>query len=169
MTIKTFWLIVLKGIGLYLFIQCIYLIPQLISLFLIPQIEGWDDRLPTFFFSLVGIVVYIFLARLFLFKPTVLISKLKLEQSFTEEILQINISKDAVLKIIVIVIGALTFIDSFPSLIRELFEFFRQKELLRDYPDVTWLLFHVILSVIGYVLITNSKMVVSYILKQSEK
>ena len=169
MSIKTFWLIVLKGIGLWLFVQCIYLIPNMISLFLIPQIDGWDDRIPTFIFSLTGIIVYVILANFFLFRPHVLILKLKLENSFAEDNLNINISKEAVLKIIVILIGALTFIDSFPNLVRDLFDFFRQKELLRTYPNLTWLVFHFLLSIIGYLFMTNSKIIVLYLVKQSEK
>ncbi|WP_439553287.1 hypothetical protein [Flavobacterium macrobrachii] len=170
MEIKTFWNIILKGIGLWLIINCLYIFPQIAVTLMSSQIvEGWNTLIPDLVFGIIALFAYIFIACLFLFKTTSLISKLGLEKHFTENRIDITVSTNTVIKIIVILIGGTILIDSFPNLIREVFQFIQQKELIRNYPNLTWLIFHFIKTLIGYVLITNSNVIVKFIDKQKEK
>lgn len=170
MEIKTFWYIILKGIGLWLLINCLYIFPQIaVTLMSSNFVEGWNTFIPDLVFGLIALFAYILIACIFLFKTSSLISKLGLEKHFTENRIDITVSETTVLKIIVILIGGTILIDSFPNLIREIFQFIQQKELIRNYPNLTWLVFHFIKTLIGYLLITNSKMVVKFINKQNEK
>jgi hypothetical protein len=132
-------------------------------------VEGWNTLIPDLVFGIIALFAYIFIACLFLFKTTSLISKLGLEKYFTENRIDITVSTNTVIKIIVILIGGTILIDSFPNLIREVFQFIQQKELIRNYPNLTWLIFHFIKTLIGYVLITNSNVIVKFIDKQKEK
>ena len=170
MEIKTFWNIILKGVGLWLLLNCLYIFPQIAVTLLTSQfIEGWNTVIPELVFGIIALFAYVLIACLFLFKTSSLISKLGLEKDFTENRIDITVSTNTVLKIIVILIGGTILVDSFPNLIREIFQFIQQKELIRNYPHLTWLIFHFIKSLIGYLLMTNSNVVVKFINKQKEK
>lgn len=170
MEIKTFWNIILKGIGLWLLMNCLYIFPQITVTLISSQFfESWNTLIPELVFGIIALFVYILIAYLFLFKTSSLISKLGLEKHFTENRIDITVSTNTILKIIVILIGGTILIDSFPNLIREIFQFIQQKELIRNYPNLTWLVLHFIKTLIGYLLMTNSKVVVKFIDKQNEK
>ena len=170
MDIKTFWNIILKGIGLWLLLNCLYIFPQIaVTLFTSQFIKGWNTAIPELVFGIIALFAYVLIACLFLFKTSSLLSKLGLEKHFTENRIDTTVSKNTVLKIIVILIGGTTFIDSFPNLIREIFQFIQQKELIGNYPNLAWLIFHFIKTLIGYLLMTNSKVLVKFIDKQKGK
>lgn len=170
MEIKSFWNIVLKGIGLWLLINSLYIFPQIAVTLLTSQfIGGWNTAIPDLIFGIIALLAYFMISYMFLYKTPLLISKLKLEKHFTENRIDITVSTNTVLKIIVILIGGITFIDSFPNLIKEIFQFAQQKELLRDYADLSWLVFHSLNTLIGYLLITNSTMIVNSINKEMDK
>lgn len=169
MEIKSFWNIVLKGIGLWLLINSLYIFPQIAGTLLTSQfVGGWNAAIPELFFGIIALLAYLTISYMFLFKTPLLISKLKLEKHFTEPRIDINVSGNTVLKIIVILIGGITLIDSFPNLIKEIFQFMQQKELLRDYGDLSWLVFHSLNTLIGYLLMTNSAVIVNAINKQKD-
>lgn len=169
MEIKSFWNIVLKGIGLWLLINCLYIFPQIAGTLLTSQFAGgWNTVIPELIFGIIALLAYLMISYIFLFKTSLLISKLKLEKHFTEHRIDITVSTNTVLKITVILIGGITFIDSFPNLIKEIFQFAQQKELLRDYADLSWLVFHSLNTLIGYLLMTNSAVVVNIIHKQKD-
>ena len=170
MEIKTFWNIVLKGIGLWLFMNCLYIFPQITSILLTNQIGiGWNTSIPELLFGIFTFMSYLFISALFLFKSPWIVSILKLEKHFAENRIDVNVSQNTVLKIIIILFGGLILINSSPNLIRETFQFLQQKELFKNYRDTSWLVFHSINSLIGYLLITNSNGIANFINKQKEK
>jgi hypothetical protein len=170
MEIRTFWNIILKGIGLWLLMNSLYIFPQIaITLFTSQLMEGWDTSIPELMLGIIALIGYVIVSCIFLFKTSLLIDKLRLEKHFTETRIDITVSSDTVLKIIVILIGGTTLINSFPNLIREIFHFAQQKALLRNYPNLTWLIFHFLNTLLGYLLMTNSLFIVKFINKQKEK
>lgn len=170
MKINTFWNIVLKGIGLWLFMNCLYIFPQIASLLLTSQIGlGWNTFIPEMLFGIFALISYLFISSLFLFKSEWIVSRLKLERHFTESRIDITISQKTVLKIIIILFGGITLINSFPNLVQEIIQFLQQNELLKNYRDVAWLIFHSINTLIGYLLITNSNGISRFIYRQKEK
>tara|TARA_R110000868_G_scaffold33215_6_gene120852 strand:+ start:1434 stop:1946 length:513 start_codon:yes stop_codon:yes gene_type:complete len=170
MEIKTFWNIILKGIGLWLLMNCLYIFPQIAVTLMSSQIvTSWNTLIPDLVLGIIALFVYILIACLFLFKTSSLITKLGLEKHFTENRIDIAVSENTVLKIIVILIGGTILIDNFPNLIREIFQFIQQKELIKNYPNLTWLAFHFVKTLVGYLIMTNSKIIVKFINKQKEK
>jgi len=115
------------------------------------------------------VFLYYFIVRVFLFKTSWLIDKLKLENGFIEEKLEVNISETSILTITVIVIGGLTFIDGLPLFCKEVFDFLKQQSAFKDYNEASWIVFHFIKTIVGYLLMTNSKTVVDYINKKNKK
>jgi hypothetical protein len=170
MEINTFWNLVLKGIGLWLLMNCLYIFPQLTSLLLVSQIDdGWNSSISEIFIGLFALFAYLYISALFLFKSAWLIKVLKLERNFKESRLEISTSKHTVLKIIIVLIGGLTLIESLPSLIQNIYQFLQQKELITDYRDASWIVFDSLNSLIGYLFITNSSVIATFIDKQEEK
>lgn len=158
MTIRTFWTTFLKIIGVYLLIACFAVIPQFFSslLFLYPD-DTLEQMGMTIFILAATLAMYILVIRVFLFKTAWLIDRLKLTEGFLEERIDTRISSHSIINIAIIVVGGLLLIESLPSLVREVFEFFQQTTIFRESPGAGWIIFHLIKSVIGYVLLTNSK------------
>ena len=97
-----------------------------------------------------------------------LIDKLKLERGLEEANLDISITLKTVLTIATIVIGGLIFVDAFPMLCKQIFFFIQQKSVFREDPQFSWIIFYSIKVLIGYLLMTNSKLVIEFIGKRTE-
>ncbi len=170
MSIKTFWNIVIKMIGLLLLFNCISIFSQFF-----PFLNSTDGdlhmnyMLPLYLMFLGIFFIYILLIWLLIFKSDWLIKVLKLENNFTEEHLNLDIKSVDVLRISIILIGGLIIIDSLPALCLRLFTFLNQKYLFKDYPNSGWLIFCFIKIIIGYLLFTNNKIIAVYIDKKSKQ
>jgi lysylphosphatidylglycerol synthetase-like protein (DUF2156 family) len=170
MLIKTFWKILIKIIGLWLLFSCISVIPQFFSTLSFTNGDlNIESLLLIWLMLFATIIIYIIIVRLFLFKTDWIVEKLKLEKNFTEERIDMNIKSSTVLTIAIIVIGGLIITESLPNFCSTLFDFLRQKNLLKDYQDTSWLIFHFCKIIIGYLLLTNGKNLVKYIEKESSE
>lgn len=168
MLIDTFWKLLLKIIGLWLLFSCISIIPQFLST--VSFVKGsidFESLLLLWLMLFVTIVIYITVLRIFLFKTAWIVEKLKLKNSFNEERIDLNIKSTTVLTIAIIVIGGLILAESLPSFCSRLINFFQQKELLKDYPETSWLIYYFIKIIIGYLLVTNAKNFTKYIEKEN--
>lgn len=114
------------------------------------------------------LLIYLLILRLFVFKTSWLIDKLHLEKGFKEERIDLNISQTTVLTIATIVVGALIFVNSFPTLCQQTFIFLRDKKMFSESQNSGWIIFHSVKTIIGYLLMTNSKIIVRFIDKQSK-
>lgn len=167
MEIKTFWRIVIKGIGLWLLLNSIYVIPQFASTFFFAS-EGlnWNKLVPVWGVTFGTLIVYLLITVFFLFKTEWIVNILKLDQNFTQDKIDINISYDTVLSIVVILIGALVFVESIPKLCSTIYEFLNQKELFKDYLGSSWMIFYFLKTLFGYLIMANSKAIVKFIDKK---
>ena len=168
MTIKTFWTIFIKILGIWLVLDSVTVIPQFFStLFFVDPNDTTQSFALTAALLLLTIGIYIFILRLFVFKTAWLIDKLHLDKGFDEERIDLNIQISTVLNISTIVIGGLMFVDSLPQLCKQTFVFFQQKSIFREDPTSGWIIFHLVKTVLGYLLMTKSKQVVAFIDKQA--
>ncbi|KQS47413.1 hypothetical protein ASG38_08155 [Flavobacterium sp. Leaf359] len=119
--------------------------------------------------SCTTIIILVIIIWLFLFKTGWIIERLKLKDNFKEERIDITIKSTTVLTISIIIIGALILIESLPSFCSTLITFLQQKELLKDYPQTGWLIYHFIKIIIGYLLLTNAKNFTKFIEKESHE
>lgn len=115
------------------------------------------------------IIIFIVAIRLFLFKTTWIIEKLKLKNNFKEERIDLTIKSTTIITIAITIMGGLILIESLPSFCSELITFLQQKELLKDYPQTGWLIYHFIKIIIGYILLTNTKNFTKFIEKESHE
>lgn len=170
MTIRTFWTIFIKILGIWLVLDSVTVIPQFFSTLVF---NDPNDTTQSFALTaailLLTIGIYIFILRLFVFNTAWLIDKLHLDKGFDEEKIDLNIQLSTVLTVATIVIGGLMLVDSLPQLCKQIFVFFQQKNIFRESPTSGWIIFHLVKTILGYLLMTNSKQVVAFIDKQTSK
>jgi len=118
---------------------------------------------------LLTIILYFLILRIFLFKTAWIIDKLKLDKDFEEGKLDFNVELKTILSVSIIVMGGLMFVDALPLLCKQLFVFFQQNHVFRQNTSSAWIIFELIRTIIGLLLLTNSKVLVKFILSQTEK
>ncbi|MFI5161732.1 MAG: hypothetical protein ACHQHN_10675 [Sphingobacteriales bacterium] len=170
MTPRSLFAVILKSIGLYLIIGAFVSIPQMaMSLLAYKDLvrEGHaDEILELFAYVLIGISFYIWFLYLCLFRTDWIINKLRLDQNFDEERLEINIHRSTVLKIAVIVIGAILIMDNLPLLCKNLYAFFPPNEphlVFGNNPSKGWTVYYFAKFFIGFSLISANRPIVNYI------
>jgi hypothetical protein len=171
MSIRNFWTVFLKILGIWLVIEGVSVLPQFISA--LPFFGQNNNENLWAFLYVIGLIlltvgIYIFVLWLFVFKTSWLIDKLKLEKGFIEENIEFNIQSSTIITIATIVIGGLIFIDSLPQFCRQTFSFFQQKNMFIENPTSGWIIFHLVKTVIGYLMMTNSKVIVKFIERQDK-
>jgi hypothetical protein len=169
MKIRTFWTFLLKILGLYIVLGSIDVIAQFLTTTYYLFVDDSSDNIIklTLFGIIAGMIfIYYLVLRFFIFKPNLIIDKFKLDKGFEEEKIELNNNSSSILRIAVIVIGGLMFVDSLPVLFKNVFMFFQQESLFRNYSGTGWIIFGVVKSIIGYLLLTNSKFFVDLIKKE---
>ena len=171
MTIRTFWTILLKILGISLVLRGVNVILNLISvlsstLSAMSYSDIEDDTLGLigYIAAIFGVVIiYAFILWLFVFKTSWIINKLRLEKGFIEERIELNIHLSTILKIATIVIGGIMIIDSLPLLCQQVFIFFQQKSIFRESPTAGWIILNSVKAFLGFLLITNSSKIITFI------
>lgn len=175
MSIRTFWTLLIKVIGLWLLLRSLFVIVEYgstmysitkIGIGITAAITGW------LVFSSLALFVFFLIVRYCIFRTTWLIQKLHLEDGFTEERLELYIHYSSVLKIAVIIIGGLLFIDSVPQLCRQTFVYVTMKVQFQGSNtdgNLGWIAFYLVKTLIGYLLMANSQWVVNLIERGKEK
>ncbi|MGQ1947870.1 hypothetical protein ACT3CD_12305 [Geofilum sp. OHC36d9] len=171
MTIRTFWILFLKVLGIWLVLSGLTTIPQFIG-----AISFFGDNSQDNFFAVIYILAlllivvgaYFVIMKLFIFNSTWIIDKLKLDKGIKEEKIDMSISLKTILTISTIVIGGLILVDALPMLCKYFFTFIQQESLFRDAPQSNWIIFYSLKAFIGYLIMTNSKLITDYIKKNEE-
>lgn len=166
MTIKTFWTITIKMLGIWLGLGFLTVIPQFISALTYFGANRNDNLFAIGYviaLFLLTIGIYVVILRLFVFKTAWLINKLHLEKGFVEEKIELSIPHSTVLTIALIVIGGIVFVDSLPQLCKQTFVFIQQDIRLGESPITGWIIFYFAKTILGYLLMTNSQFVVRFI------
>ena len=172
MEINTFWKIVLKGIGLWFLMNCFYIVPQFFSRMSFMQGDvNWNSFLLLGMGNLSIVIIFILITRLFLFKTQWIINVLRLDKHFNEQKIDISIPDSKLLSIVIIIIGALIFLQSLPELFSTLLDLLKPKtdpEIIKtNNSDSYWTLYHFIRAITGFLIMTNSKIIVNFIEKKS--
>jgi hypothetical protein len=171
MTIKTFWTIFLKILGIWLVLEGFSIFFQFIAAFLSFGHNQADNIFTAIYISIMLLLlfgIYILILWLFVFKSDWIIAKLRLESGFTEEKIDFNIQSKTVITIAAIVIGGFIFIEGLPLLCREVFMSFQNKIAPRQDPRTAWVIFYFVKTSLGYLVMTNSKFIARFIDKTME-
>jgi hypothetical protein len=168
MSIKTFWTMLIKILGIWLILRFFSVSS---SMFLLVPCETPSAQdILGIIVSIVSILaIYGIILWLFVFKSSWLIDKLRLDKGFTEEKIDLNVQCSTVLTIAVIIIGGIMLIDSVPELCRQIFIFIKQKYSYIESPAFSQIIFTGVKALIGFLLMTNSRTVVNFIDKETIK
>jgi len=169
MTTRTFWLIVIKIAAIWFFIQSFGFIQGLVSVIYLNNSANVNVKLLVY--DSISAFLPIFITAVVLWlafvKTEWLINKLKLENGIDEKDITLNLHRSSVLTIVVIVIGGLTFIDALPILCLQVFDYYKQTKLLDasfdQHPNAVYILIYAVKTIIGYLLMTNSRLFVNLI------
>lgn len=171
MNIRTFWLIVLKIIGISLVLKGINIILHSITTLSSMQVYGTEITnlaLLTSVTVLATLAIYFFILWLFVFKTAWLIKVLHLEEGFPEDKVDLSFQLNHILNIVIIVCGAMLIIDSLPELCKQIFTFFQVKNIMNEQQSAGWIIFYFVKTILGYILITNSRKITSFIDRKTD-
>ena len=172
MTIRTFWNILLKILGIWLILTGMGVIPQFIwaftAFFDSPKGSTMLGLVAFAILLLVSAAVFIIILWLFVFKSEWIINKLKLDKGFSDEKIDLNLKLNTALTIAIIVIGGLMFVDALPQLLRNIYSGFQQNDLVRKDPVTALIILYLIKTIIGYLLMTNSRIIIGFITKHNK-
>jgi hypothetical protein len=170
MTPRSLFSIIIKIIGIYLVLSAFVLIPQLVaSLFSVGRQSGINDSgdfLTLGFFLVFAVGFFAMILRYCIFKTDWLIDKLQLDKGFEEEKFELNIHRSTVLRIAVIVIGAVMIVDYLPSFCKTIFSYVQMGNVARgfkDNPNSGWIIVDIVRLFIGFFMITSSRLIVNFI------
>jgi hypothetical protein len=170
MTPRSLFVILIKIIGIYLIIEAIAFLPQLISTMYMygrqMSESSLQDTLESGFFILLAVGTYLLILRYCLFKTDWIIDKLHLDRGFTEEKFEINIHRSTVLKIAVIVIGGVMVVDSLPLLCKQVFSYIQMSKINTSFKEIQssgWITYYFVKFFVGFSLISASRLIVNFI------
>jgi len=170
MSIRTFWTLLLKILGIWLILSGISVVPQFINAFAFFGDNQQDNVFAAFYITallFLTLALYAVVLKLLVFNSAWVIDKLKLDQGFPEERIDLNATLQTVLTIATIVLGGLILVDALPMLCKQVFTLIQQKSLFAEYPQFDWVIFYSAKALIGYLLMTNSKTVIRYVEKKT--
>jgi|TARA_B100000795_G_C22790166_1_gene436560 hypothetical protein len=162
MTIRSIWRVLIKLSGLSLLINLFEVIPATaIGVFTYPGFE-------TIGLLLLVLTFYICFIRFILFKSDWIIVKLRLDQDFSDERIEINLEKSIIYTIAILIIGGVIFINAFANLVCEIMVYINNNRFIESgYYDNSNLsanvIFYSVKTVIGYLLIRNVRKIIVYI------
>ncbi|MCL4482696.1 MAG: hypothetical protein M1445_08820 [Bacteroidetes bacterium] len=171
MAIRTFWTLFLKILGIWLILSGLTIIPQFLHAFTLLRGNHLDNLWGVIYIFIVLLLtmgLYLIVPKLLVFNSGWIIDKLKLDKGFREEKIDLSITQNTMLTIAAIVIGGFILVDALPMLCKQIFTFIQQKTVFREDPQFSWIIFYSIKTLIGYLLMTNSKYVIDYIHKKTE-
>jgi hypothetical protein len=171
MTPRSLFAIIIKIIGLNLIVNAFITLPQWASFtFINLEQIGHQGILP--FVLLLVLAFYILILICCLFRTDWLINNLHLDRGFSEEKLELNIHRSTVLKISVIVIGAVMLIDYLPVLCEHTFAYFQMggpDHGFKDNPNSKYIVFDLVKIFAGFFFVTSSRLIVNFIERQRKR
>lgn len=167
MTPRSLFIIILKVFGIFFIKETIGTLIELVSSVLYWARTGYSgEEFWAIVFAFIFLVFYGLVTWLLLFRTTIIIDKLKLDQGFDQKNLDWHFSPTSLLNVAVIVTGAVILLNEIPYLCRELFGYFQQRRLMDDMtPDLSFAFFSVIKIIIAVLLIVKRKTIVAFVRK----
>jgi hypothetical protein len=170
MTPRSLFAIIIKIIGIYLVFEAIIYLPQLVAMigqyWRMMTESSQSDFLDAGFFIVFALGTYFLILRYSLFKTDWVIDKLHLDRGFSEERFEINIHRSTILKIAVIVIGAVMVIDGLPMLCKQLFTYINMSRSGANFgqnPSSGWMIYYFVKFAVGFCLISANRPIVNFI------
>lgn len=169
MTIRNFWRLFLKALGIWIITSSVVVALNYLSA-VIPFYNEWSGYalLAILFLAIFSVGIFYLIIRYFLFKTEWLIDRFKLDQGFDSEKIDIAVSSQTFIAIVIAILGGINFIDAVPGLCRSLYAFYQQDFIFRQSPKSGTIIFYFVQTVIGFILLTNGAWLSKLLIKKSE-
>lgn len=161
MSPHSLWTLLLKIAGLYFIFECLTVIPQSIGA-LVMTMKVMDSETPlASLFILLTLVFYILAIWAFLFKSEWIIARLKLDKHFKEVRFELNINRNSIIQIAIILLGATIIVETLPLFCSQIFSFYQSKDTFSEFNNSYFLVLQFVKLIIGYLLISNNRQLTS--------
>ncbi len=171
MTVRTFWHLIIKSLGIWIVIHGIMSIPDFVVRVVAAYASPYVDSpiyigIEVVFFA-IQVLFYLFILRFLVLKTQWIIDTLKLEKGFNETKIDFSLPFDKVLRIIVILMGGFIFVTAIPTLIEAVYLFISDDVPFRDSPRSLIIISNGVQAAIGFLMMNNSDLVLRYVKKKS--
>ena len=168
MTARNLFNIIIKIIGIIFLKDLVMAIPSLLSVMFSTRWHT-DGAFVSSGFSLIILFLYALIIYALLFRTNWVIDKLNLESGFTEEAIPLNIHRQTVLTIVIMVTALLVIISAIPLLLNQVIHYFMYRQVTRGFEpsmapfDFGLMGVYAFQLIIGWILLANRKALVNYI------
>jgi hypothetical protein len=171
MTPKTLFTIILKIIGLFFIRDLLLSLPQLLSFILFLKNGETLEAVWNLISGGIFILLELLICYYLIFKTDWIIHRLKLTAGFDQEIVPFNMHRSTILSIAIILIGGLILVDEIPNLCRGVFTYIEERRM--NYSElnkeVPYIVLSVVKIIIGILILTENRRLVSLIEKRKAK
>jgi len=168
MSSRAFWLLSLKTLGMWLIINLLVSLPgmiyNLIDL-LTNSTSGVDVTIEFAYFTFV-FVIYILIFQFLILRSHRTIDFLKLNKAFEGIRINLKITYNKLLKIVIVLIGAALLIKVIPSLVENIYLLIKGDLVFSQGPAMVNTIIYSTLALISLLIMTNSNLVGHYINKK---
>jgi hypothetical protein len=180
MTPRSFWIIVIKIIGICIFYQLLTNVWQTISATVIfstvaSVLNHHEYEENTSVIGVSGLILllsYILMVYSFIFKTNWVINKLRLDKGYQDEKFEFNLQRSTVLKIAFFIVGIWLLVNIIPDLAKELFLYFNKPDKFKKFEynrNTTYIIADAVKVVIGLCIVVFSNAIVNFIIRTTEK
>jgi uncharacterized membrane protein YeaQ/YmgE (transglycosylase-associated protein family) len=142
------------------------IVPFITGVFYIFKENSGGAFFEAFLGSVIVLGIYFIVFRYCIFRTELIIDKLQLDKGFIEEKFETKIHRSTVLRIAIIVIGSVIIIDALPIFCKQVFSYSQMggpNSGFKDNPASGWIVFYIVKLLIGFFLMTSSRLVVNFI------
>jgi hypothetical protein len=166
MTPGSLFIIILRVLGIVSVKELFVAIPQLISTAALYSMGSISAGLFMVVVSLLTVALYLWISYTLIFRAEYLVVKFGLDQNFAEQSLQLNINISSILRIAVIVTGALLLIWEIPEFCRIIYIKVQQRTLPfldENSPDWSPAVFSGVKIIIALLIIGERKRILEFL------
>lgn len=168
MSLRNFWLICLKTLGMWLIINLFISLPNmiynLITLFTTPD-SGMNVTIGITNAVFVS-VIYLLIFQFLILRSHQTIDFLKLDKVFEGIRIHLAIPYEKLLKIVIILIGAVLLIDAIPNLVENIYSFIDDDPFFGQTLKTINIVIYSTLTIMSLLIMTNPNMIRRYITKK---
>lgn len=169
MTPRSLIILILRVLGIILLRGLIISITEFASFIWMFFSYGPSEGLYSIFISLLNIAVILLLGYWLIFKTAILVDKFGLDKGFTEESFQLNISAQSILRMAIIITGAIVLFWEIPQLITNIYNIWQQYDLgILNRGSINWgpLIWCIIRIILALLIIGERKRIIEFLVKE---
>lgn len=174
MTPRSFWIIIVRLLGVWLITQVLYLLQNFVALtyiFILSKNEGYPqtDIINQAKVYGISLVLVSLLFYILVFRTVNVVQILKLDSLFSEETFKVQLNYFNLSYLAVFVIGGLMIVNNIPDLCTSVASYYHMKQLVTkpDINDFKSIIVNTVRIIIGILLITYNKAIPMYIKQQT--